>query len=107
MNFFRSLGSALLVAIMGAILLFGLGSTPQRGGTTNFAATLGGGSGDLSPVFSWVFVAAAATLACGIFCYLMMEERPLRGPVAPTTTAGKVTANPGAARPASSPTPAE
>ena len=32
MNFFRALASALVVAIMGAILLAGLGVTPERGG---------------------------------------------------------------------------
>ena len=35
MNFFRALASALVVAIMGAILLAGLGVTPERGGAAS------------------------------------------------------------------------
>ena len=108
MNFFRSLGAALLVAIMGAIVLAGFGAAPQRGaGTTDFAGMLARLGIDLAPVFSWVFVAAAVTLALGIVSFVMMEEKPLRGPTSPTTTTGAVTANPGAAQPAPSPTPAE
>jgi EmrB/QacA subfamily drug resistance transporter len=108
MNFFRSLGAALLVAIMGAIVLAGFGAAPQRGaGTADFAGMLARLGIDLAGVFSWVFVAAAVALAGGIVSFLMMEEKPLRGPTTPTTTAGAVAANPGAATPAPSPTPAE
>ncbi|MPZ55782.1 MAG: MFS transporter [Rhizobiales bacterium] len=108
MNFFRSLGAALLVAIMGAIVLAGFGAAPQRGSVSgDFAATLSRLGIDLSSVFSWVFVVAAASLALGIFSFVMMEEKPLRGPTSPTTSTGAVTANPGAATPAPSPTPAE
>src|SRR5207253_10360164 len=32
MNFFRALASTLAVAVMGAIMLAGLGATPERGG---------------------------------------------------------------------------
>jgi EmrB/QacA subfamily drug resistance transporter len=110
MNFFRSLGSALLVASMGAIVIAGFGAAPQRGSSTaDFAAMLERLGIDLSSVFSWVFVAAAVTLALGIVSFVMMEEKPLRGPTTPATTAGAVAANPGAATPASAPrpTPAE
>jgi len=101
MNFFRALGSALLVAIMGAILLAGLGATPERGaGTGRLVASLSGV--DLAHVFSWIFVAAAATLALGVIAFLLMEEKPLRGATSPATTAGTV-AKPGAP----APTPAE
>jgi predicted MFS family arabinose efflux permease len=98
MNFFRALGAALLVAIMGAIVLAGFGSAPQRGaGTGDFAAMLTRLGIDLSPVFSWVFISAAVTLAIGIFAFVMMEERPLRG-AAPV---------PSPAKPVSSASPAE
>jgi EmrB/QacA subfamily drug resistance transporter len=110
MNFFRSLGAALLVAIMGAIILAGFGAAPQRGaGTEEFGAHLSSLGIDLSSVFSWVFVAAAVTLALGVLCFVMMEERPLRGSASPATTAGTVAANPGPAQPVSAPrpTPAE
>src|SRR5207253_8044137 len=50
MNFFRSLGSALVVAVMGAIILAWLGAAPERGGASlgAFAASLGF---DLADVF--------------------------------------------------------
>jgi predicted MFS family arabinose efflux permease len=108
MNFFRSLGAALLVALMGAIVLAGFGAAPQRGaGRGDFATVLTSLGIDLAATFSLVFVAAAVTLAIGIFAFVMMEEKPLRGPTSPTTTTGAVAANPGAAQPAPSTTPAE
>jgi MFS family permease len=108
MNFFRSLGAALLVAIMGAIVLAGFGAAPQRGSVRgDFAAILASLGIDLAATFSWVFVAAAVSLAFGIVSFVMMEEKPLRGPTGPTTATGTVTANPGAATPSPSPTPAE
>jgi EmrB/QacA subfamily drug resistance transporter len=107
MNFFRSLGSALLVAIMGAIVLAGYGTAPQRGGgSANFAATLHSFGGDPATVFAWVFVSAAICLVLGIIAFAMMEERPLRTTITPAPGTG-VAANPGAATPAPSATPAE
>ena len=60
MNFFRALASALVVAIMGAILLAGLGVTPERGGVgvELTVATAGAAGVDVAEVFRWVFVAA-------------------------------------------------
>ena len=88
MNFFRALGSAFLVAIMGAIVLAGFGAAPQRGaGTAKLVAAASGLHGDLSTVFSWVFVAAAVSLALGLVSLVMMEERPLRGSPASATPA--------------------
>jgi hypothetical protein len=93
---------------MGAIVLAGYGAAPQRGGGTgSFAGTLQSFGGDPSMVFAWVFVSAAVCLALGILAFAMMEERPLRTTVVPTTTATTVAANPGAATPAPSATPAE
>jgi MFS family permease len=78
MNFFRSLGGALMVALFGAIVL---GGNSRGGGrvTLETLAAEGGRVGDLPGVFRWVFAAAALCLAIGLVCLLMMEERPLRG----------------------------
>ena len=50
MNFFRALASALVVAIMGAILLAGLGVTPERGGA---GADVAGGALRAPPAAMW------------------------------------------------------
>jgi sugar phosphate permease len=81
MNFFRALNSALVVAVMGAILLAGFGAAPERGsGAANLAVALSGQGLDFEQVFRWVFAAAAAVLAAGLVSLMIMEERPLRGP---------------------------
>jgi EmrB/QacA subfamily drug resistance transporter len=97
MNFFRSLGSALVVAIMGAIILAWLGAVPERGAGSlaAFAATLGV---DLADVFRWVFVAAALCLVGAFVAIAAMEERPLRGPATPAPAAA-ISADPGLATP--------
>jgi EmrB/QacA subfamily drug resistance transporter len=84
MNFFRALASAFLVAIMGAILLAGLGVTVGRGGSAAVfsadpAAGLSGSDIDVALVFRWVFVAAEAFLTASLAMLTLMEERPLRG----------------------------
>jgi hypothetical protein len=100
MNFFRSLGSALIVAVMGAIILAYLGAVPERGTGTGslgaFAASLGI---DLADVFRWVFVCAAACLGLSLVAIAAMEERPLRSTTTPTPAA-TLAADPGAATPA-------
>lgn len=73
MNFFRSLGGALIVALFGTIVLGG-GSGPHdvegliRG--TDAAA--------LAATFRWVFLAADAGLVLAFLFLMMIEERPLR-----------------------------
>ena len=77
MNFFRSLGSAIVVAGFGAIVLGAIGGTPGQSPEN---------LGDLNPAlrdalvgsFHWLFLAAAAGLALGFVSLLLMEERPLR-----------------------------
>jgi EmrB/QacA subfamily drug resistance transporter len=100
MNFFRSLGSALIVAVMGAIILAYLGAAPERGMGTgslgSFAASLGI---DLADVFRWVFVFAAICLGLSFVSIAAMEERPLRTTTTPTP-ATTLAADPGAATPA-------
>jgi MFS family permease len=97
MNFFRSLGSALVVAVMGAIILAWLGAVPERGAGSlgAFAASQGI---DLADVFRWVFVAAAACLASSFAAIAAMEERPLRATTSTATTT--ISADPGSATPA-------
>ena len=83
MNFFRALASALVVAIMGAILLAGLGVAPERGtGVELLVETAGAAGLDMGAIFRWVFVAAVRLLVMAVVSVLMLEERPLRGPAA-------------------------
>ena len=65
MNFFRSLGGAILVAGFGAMLL-------GPGGET------GGFPADVAARFPLIFAAAATCLGIGFLAFLMMEERPFR-----------------------------
>jgi EmrB/QacA subfamily drug resistance transporter len=80
MNFFRALNSALIVAVMGAIVLAGFGVAPERGrGAELLIHAMGAQGIDHTSVFRWVFFAAAAFIAFGIAALLWLEERPLRG----------------------------
>jgi MFS family permease len=85
LNFFRSLASAFVVAVLGAILLAGLGVAPERGGrAVSLITTVSGSTGaDVAFVFRWVFLAAWIFLALALVALVMMEERPLRGSVVP------------------------
>jgi MFS family permease len=98
MNFFRALASALIVAIMGAILLAGLGATPERGGAgVELVVSMAGAAGvDLTEVFRWVFVAAEVFAVLALIALIRLEERPLRGP-ASDLTAGPIPVRPGPA----------
>jgi hypothetical protein len=85
LNFFRQLASAFVVAVMGAILLAGLGVAPERGGravsvVTSVSAAAGP---DVAFVFRWVFLCAWLFLALALVALVLMEERPLRGSVVP------------------------
>jgi EmrB/QacA subfamily drug resistance transporter len=81
MNFFRALASAFAVALMGAILLAGIGVTVGRGGNAAaVVANMGAQGTDFAAVFRWVFVAAEAFLVASLAALMLMEERPLRGP---------------------------
>jgi EmrB/QacA subfamily drug resistance transporter len=84
MNFFRALASALVVAGMGAIVLAGLGVTPERGsGAEEVVLQSAGAAGvDMAEVFRWVFAAALAVSIMAFVAVLRLEERPLRGPAA-------------------------
>ena len=84
LNFFRSLASAFIVAVLGAILLAGLGVAPERGGRAiSVIATVSAAGIDVAFVFRWVFLAAFVFLALSLLFLILMEERPLRGSVMP------------------------
>jgi MFS family permease len=77
LNFFRTLGGAIIVAIFGAIVLGG----GTDGSTIVSLENLAAAHGDLAPAFHWVFIAAAGCLAICLACLIAIEERPLHGPV--------------------------
>lgn len=82
MNFFRSLGGALMVACFGAIALSNLpDSNLSALSIENFASALAEAGLSITGVFQWIFAAAALGLALSLLSFLMMEERPLRGKV--------------------------
>jgi MFS family permease len=77
LNFFRTLGGAIIVAAFGAIVL---------GGSTNGSEVvtlehLAASHADLAPAFRAVFIAAAVCLAIAFASLLAVEERPLHGPL--------------------------
>jgi hypothetical protein len=86
-NFFRALMSALVVAVLGAIVLGGLG-----GGTGMSMEMLArqASAHELSFAFRCVFMACALVLAFGMAFLIAMEERALKGP--PTAAAEAPTA---------------
>ncbi len=95
LNFFRALASALAVAVMGAILLAGLGVAVQRGAAASaMASTLSASGADAAHVFRFVFASAWIFLALALVALVVMQERPLRA-----TPAGR--------EPPPGPTPAE
>ena len=79
MNFFRSLMGSFTVAAFSAILLMALGadislSGEHRGPVSSIAPA------DMVAAFRYVFGAAAAMMAFGALCMVLMEEKPLAGP---------------------------
>ena len=87
-NFFRALLSSLVVAVLGAIVLAGLG-----GATGTAVETLARVSSlhTLANTFRFVFLACALVLGFGMAFLLAMEERPLRGPSARSPQGGAPT----------------
>jgi MFS family permease len=78
-NFFRSLGSAILVAVFGAILLGMLGVSGQSIASLDMLVSDAAARGiPIAPVFGMLFAAGALILAIGLACLLAMEEKPLR-----------------------------
>jgi MFS family permease len=79
-NFFRALISALVVAVLGAIVLGGLGGV--AGMSVEMLARTAS-AGELAYAFRFVFVAAALVTAFALLFIVAMEERPLKGPAPP------------------------
>jgi EmrB/QacA subfamily drug resistance transporter len=77
LNFFRSLGSALTVALLGAIVLGGIGAS---GGVSVEALARTASEPALVYAFRFVFLAAMLILCFGLAFLIGMEEKPLRGP---------------------------
>lgn len=77
-NFFRALGGALMVALLGAVFIGALGVN-----TTGDIAQLAQGADTvaLEHAFSMVFATAAGALACGLAFLVVMKELPLRATV--------------------------
>jgi len=83
LNFFRSLGGAIIVAAFAAIVLGGVDS----GGTgLTLDKLAGAGASDFAGPFRLVFIAVAVFLALALVAIAAIEERPLRGPANHTTS---------------------
>jgi sugar phosphate permease len=76
LNFFRTLGGAIIVAVFGAIVLGNGGD----GAAIMTLEHLASAHGDLAPAFRWVFIAAVICLTVAFCSLLAVEERPLHGP---------------------------
>jgi EmrB/QacA subfamily drug resistance transporter len=88
-NFFRALFSALVVAVLGAIVLGGLGGV--AGMSVEMLARTASAP-DLAYAFRFVFIACALVLSFGMAFLISMEERPLQGPSALSQAATAPTA---------------
>jgi len=77
LNFFRTLGGAIIVAVFGAIVL----SSGVDGAGVITLERLAAAHGDLAPAFRSVFIAAVICLAIAFCSLLAVEERPLHGPL--------------------------
>ncbi len=84
-NFFRALFSSLVVAVLGAIVLGGLGGAT---GTAVETLARAASAHSLSVAFSFVFLACALVLTFGMSFLISMEERALRGPALHSPEAG-------------------
>jgi EmrB/QacA subfamily drug resistance transporter len=84
-NFFRALFSSLVVAVLGAIVLGGLGGV--TGMSVEMLARVASAH-ELSFAFRFVFLACALVLTFGMAFLISMEERPLRGPARHSPEAG-------------------
>jgi MFS family permease len=75
--FLRQLGSAIGVAVLGAVLLHGTGMSLVEGVGASLVDG-GAGSADVANAFAFVFIGAAVCALAALVCFLLMEEKPLR-----------------------------
>ncbi len=90
-NFFRSLFSALVVAVLGAIVLGGLGGVA---GMSVEMLARAASAPELSFAFRFVFIACALVVAFGMAFLISMEERVLKGPATSAAEAPQAPATP-------------
>jgi MFS family permease len=90
-NFFRALFSALVVAVLGAIVLGGLGGVP---GMSMELLARTASEHDLAYAFRFVFLACALVMSFGMAFLIAMEERALKGPPTPAAEAPTAPATP-------------
>jgi MFS family permease len=77
LNFARSLGGAILVAVFGAVFL---SIAASGGGLASVQTIIAHSAGvDFAPVFRGVFIAAAITIGLSFAFMAAMRELPLRG----------------------------
>jgi EmrB/QacA subfamily drug resistance transporter len=84
-NFFRALVSALVVAVLGAIVLGGLGGATGMS-VERLAHAVS--AHELALAFRYVFMACALVLALSAAFMIVLEERVLRGPAVHSPAAG-------------------
>ncbi|HEX3506657.1 MAG TPA: MFS transporter [Xanthobacteraceae bacterium] len=76
LNFFRTLGGAIIVAVFGALVLGGASDGSEVMTLEKVAAA----HRNLAPAFQNVFIAAIIFIAIALCCLLIVEERPMQGP---------------------------
>lgn len=90
LNFFRSLGGALIVAAFGAIVIGSLPANLAAHVTIEtLASSFAAAGSDIGSVFRWVFIAATAGLLVSLTSLCLMEEKPLRTNVRPASQAAE------------------
>jgi EmrB/QacA subfamily drug resistance transporter len=90
LNFFRSLGGALIVAVFGAIVIGGLPTDMAAHVTIeNLANTFAAAGRDIGSVLRWVFIAATAGIMVALVSLFVMEEKPLRAHTRPAAGAAE------------------
>jgi hypothetical protein len=80
-NFFRALFSSLVVAVLGAIVLGGLGGVA---GMSVEMLARAASAHELCFAFRFVFQSCAQVLTFGMCFLIAMEEMPLKGPTPPS-----------------------
>jgi EmrB/QacA subfamily drug resistance transporter len=87
-NFFRSLGSAIFVALFGAIFISSLGLGGQSIGSLEQLVSAAAAHGTaIGPAFRNVFAASVVAMAIGFVFVLLMKELPLRSGRPPASAA--------------------
>jgi EmrB/QacA subfamily drug resistance transporter len=89
-NFFRSLGSAIFVALFGAIFISSLGLGGEAIGSLEQLVSAAAAHGTaIGPAFRNVFAAAVVAMAIGFVFILLMRELPLRSGRPPASVASE------------------